>query len=65
MKYLLAGLTFILVFVFFIALALGWVYAGSGSIEFGKQLQGALFISMNLGIVVSPLAAFYILDEHK
>ena len=65
MKYLLAGLTFILVFAFFIALALGLVYAGSGVIAFGSELQGALCVGVLFGLVLGGLFTSIVLQEVK
>lgn len=63
MKYLLAGLTFIVVFAFFIALALGLVYAGSGAIQFGGELQGALYFGGMFGIVLGAWLATMVYKE--
>lgn len=65
MKYLLAGLTFIVVFVFFIALALGFVYAGSGSIEFGAELQVALYFSTVFGCGIGAGLSAFVYKEVK
>lgn len=65
MKYLLAGLTFVLVFAFFIALALGLVYAGNGSIEFGAELQKALYFGILLGCGIGACLAFVTYNEVK
>lgn len=65
MKYLLAGLTFIAVFAFFIALAFGFVYAGSGSIEFGTQLQGALYFGVIFGLLVGTGLTSIVYNEVK
>lgn len=65
MKYLLAGLTFIIVFAFFIALALGFVYVGSGSIEFGSHLQGALLFGVILGCGIGAALSFVVYSEVK
>lgn len=65
MKYLLAGLTFIVVFIFFVALALGFVYAGSGTIEFGSQLQGALYFSIIIGCGIGAWLSAFVYNEVK
>lgn len=65
MKYLVAIITFIVVFIFFVGLALGWVYAGTGSIEFGTQLQGALYIGMSLGLLGGVLSGLVIMETLK
>lgn len=65
MKYLLAGLTFIAVFAFFIGLALGLTYAGSGSIDFGKELQFALYFGMLLGCGIGACLSFIVYNEVK
>lgn len=65
MKYLLAGLTFIAVFAFFIALALGFVYVGSGSIEFGSHLQGALYFGVVFGCGVGACLSAFVYKEVK
>lgn len=65
MKYLLAGLTFIVVFAFFIALALGIVYAGSGAIEFGAELQKALYFGIFLGCGSGACLSFIVYNEVK
>lgn len=65
MKYLLAGLTFIVVFVFFIALAFGFVYAGSGVIEFGTQLQGALYFGVIFGCGIGAGLSAFVYREVK
>lgn len=65
MKYLLAGLTFIAVFAFFIALALGLVYAGSGVIEFGAELQKALYFGVLFGCSIGACLSFIVYNEVK
>lgn len=65
MKYLLAGLTFVLVFAFSMALALGLVYAGSGAIEFGAELQKALYFGIFLGGGSGACLSFIVYKEVK